>query len=120
MRSRSAARGQALVLCLVLLFTGALGLYFMFSTGQVSAIVRMQSPARDRDAGESRDGDPLTGPSLGRGTVDGDRAFDAIPIDRVNPNGDGPTEDGSVDRAPGFLKIGADRLMEPPGKCVAP
>ena len=87
---------------------------------RVSAIVRMQSPARDRDAGEPREGDPLTGPPLGRGTVDGDRAFDPIPIDRVNPNGDGPTEDGSADRAPGFLKIGADRLMEPPGMCVAP
>ena len=87
---------------------------------RVSATIRMQSPARDRDAGEPRRDEPLNGPPLGSGTVDGDNAFDPIPIDRVNPNGADPTQDGSVDRAPGFLKIGAERLMEPPGMCVGP
>jgi len=50
MRSRSAARGQALVLCLVLLFAGALGLYFMFSTGQVSATRHRLNNAADAAA----------------------------------------------------------------------
>jgi len=87
---------------------------------RVSATVRMQSPARDRDAAEARREDPLTGEALGRGEVDGPSSFDPVPLDEVNPDGAGPTEDGSADRAPGFLKIGADRLMEPPGMCVAP
>ena len=45
-RGAPAARGQALVLCLVLLFAGALGFYFMFSTGQVGATrQRLHNPA---------------------------------------------------------------------------
>ena len=87
---------------------------------RVSATVRMQSPARDRDAAEARSDEPLTGEPLGRGEVDGSSAFEPIPVERINPDGAGPTEDGSADRAPGFLKIGADRLGEPPGMCAAP
>lgn len=43
-------RGQALVLCLVLLFGGALALYFMFSTGQVSATRQRLNNAADAAA----------------------------------------------------------------------
>ena len=50
MRSRTAARGQALVLCLVLLFAGALGLYFMFSTAQVSSTRHRLNNAADAAA----------------------------------------------------------------------
>lgn len=87
---------------------------------RVSATVRMQSPARDRNASAARADEPLTGTSLGAGEVDDSRAFEPIPLGRVNPAGVGPAEDGSVDRAPGFLRIGGDRLAEPPEACVAP
>ncbi len=50
-RSRApAARGQALVLCLVLLFAAALGFYFMFSTGQVGATRQRLNNASDAAA----------------------------------------------------------------------
>jgi hypothetical protein len=44
------SRGQALVLCLVLLFAGCLGLYFMFSTGQVAATRQRLDNAADAAA----------------------------------------------------------------------
>ena len=47
-----------------------------------------------------------------------DDSFAPIPIDEVNPNGVGPTEDGSIDRAPGFLRLGGDRLSEAPAMCT--
>ena len=87
---------------------------------RVSATVRMQSPARDRDAADARSEEPLAGEPLGRGEVDESSTFQPIPVDRINPDGAGPTEDGSADRAPGFLKFGADRLIEPPGMCIGP
>lgn len=49
-RGAPAARGQALVLCLVLLFAGALGFYFMFSTGQVGATRQRLHNAADAAA----------------------------------------------------------------------
>lgn len=47
---RRTQRGQALVLCLVLLFAGVLGLYFMFSTAQVSATRQRLDNAADAAA----------------------------------------------------------------------
>jgi hypothetical protein len=49
-RGRAAQRGQALVLSLVLLFAGALGLYFMFSTGQVASTRQRLDNAADAAA----------------------------------------------------------------------
>ena len=46
----AAARGQALVLSLVLLFGGALGFYFMFSTGQVASTRQRLDNAADAAA----------------------------------------------------------------------
>jgi hypothetical protein len=87
---------------------------------RVSAIARMQSPARDEDAAPARAAQPLRGPSPGNGTVDPDAEFAPVPIDDVNPDGVGPTEDGSIDRAPGFLKLGGDRLFAVPTACAGP
>lgn len=87
---------------------------------RVSATVRMQSPARDRDAGAVRTDEPLAGPALGAGEVDDARTFEPVPPRRLNPAGAGPVHDGSADRAPGFLRIGGDRLTASPEPCVAP
>jgi len=87
---------------------------------RVSATVRMQSPARDRDAGPARTDEPLVGPALGAGEVDDASAFEPLPPRQLNPGGAGPADDGSADRAPGFLQIGGDRLGPPPDPCVAP
>ena len=43
-------RGQALVLCLVLLFAGCLGLFFMFSTGRIAASRQRLDNAADAAA----------------------------------------------------------------------
>ncbi len=48
--SRRRQRGQALVLALVLMFAGLLGLFFMFSTGQVSASRQRLTNAADAAA----------------------------------------------------------------------
>jgi len=85
---------------------------------RLSAAIRMQSPAREPDAAPVRSEDPTIAPSHGTGEVDPPAAFRPIPIDQVNPDGAGPADDGSADRAPGFLKIGGDRL-EPPPACGA-
>ncbi len=83
----------------------------------VSATIRMQSPARDPDSAPFRDGAAPTGPSLGPGEVDPAERFAPVPLDRVNPSGAGPGDDGSADRAPGFLRIGADRSAYGLGWC---
>ncbi len=49
-RGRAAQRGQALVLSLVLLFAGALGFHFMFSTGQVASTRQRLDNAADAAA----------------------------------------------------------------------
>lgn len=86
---------------------------------RVSATVRMQSPARDRDSAPALQTDLLPGPSLGPGEVDEAKAFKPIPLRKQNPNGASPGQDGSADRASGFLKIGGGRLVPPPGICGA-
>lgn len=87
---------------------------------RVSAAIRMQSPVRDVDASPARTDDPLLAQALGQGDVDPPKSFEPLPVARVNPAGAGPGEDGSADRAPGFLRIGADRLIEVPEACTAP
>ena len=87
---------------------------------RVSAAIRMQSPVRDVDASPVRTDDPLLAQALGQGDVGPPNSFEPLPVARVNPAGAGPGEDGSVDRAPGFLRIGADRLIEVPEACTAP
>jgi hypothetical protein len=86
---------------------------------RVSATVRMQSPARDADAAPPLETDVTPGPSLGPGEVDPEGAFRPIAPRKQNPGGASPTQDGSHDRAPGFLKLGGDRLTPPPGMCAA-
>lgn len=87
---------------------------------RVSATVRMQSPARAGQGEPQLESGVTPGPSLGPGTVDPEKAFKPIPAPKQNPEGASPTEDGSFDRAPGFLKIGGDRLTAAPGTCEAP
>jgi hypothetical protein len=87
---------------------------------RVSATVRMQSPARDADAAPPLETGVTPGPSLGPGEVDPEGAFRPIAPRKQNPGGASPTEDGSHDRAPGFLKVGGYRLTPPPGMCAAP
>ena len=86
---------------------------------RVSATVRMQSPARDADAAPPLETPVTPGPSLGPGEVDPEGAFRPIAPRKQNPGGASPTQDGSHDRAPGFLKLGGDRLSPPPGMCAA-
>lgn len=86
---------------------------------RVSATVRMQSPARDADAAPPLETPVAPGPSLGPGEVDPEGAFRPIAPRKQNPGGASPTQDGSHDRAPGFLKLGSDRLTPPPGMCAA-
>lgn len=86
---------------------------------RVSATIRMQSPARSASAVPQMASGAQSGGSLGLGAVDDAQTFLPAPVDQFNPAGSGPTADGSVDRAPGFLRIGGDRLVEPPGVCAA-
>ncbi len=51
--ARVRVRGQALVLCLVLLFAGVVGFYFMFSTAQVSSTRHRLNNAADAAAWSS-------------------------------------------------------------------
>lgn len=87
---------------------------------RVSATVRMQSPAREIDGAPALETPATPGPSLGPGEVDPESAFKPIAPRRQNPGGASPTQDGSHDRAPGFLKVGGDRLTAAPGMCAAP
>ena len=84
----------------------------------VAATIRMQSPSRDPAAAPARTGEPPAGASLGAGAVDPAERFEPIPIDRVNPNGVGPGSDGSADRGPGFLRLGAPRAVQFPVRCT--
>lgn len=86
---------------------------------RVSTTTRMQSPARSASAAPQFAPGAQPGVSLGLGEVDDSKTFLLAPVDQVNPDGAGPAADGSVDRAPGFLRIGGDRLVEPPGVCSA-
>lgn len=79
---------------------------------RVSSTVRMQSPARTPAAVAAPPAQ--SGASHGLGNFDASSAERPPPPERVNPRGAGPSEDGSADRSPGFLKIGADRLLPPP------
>ncbi len=87
---------------------------------RVSAAIRMQSTARDPDASPARSDDPHDAGPLPAGHVGASSEFEPTPLARVNPAGAGPGADMSVDRAPGFLRMGADRLIEVPGICTAP
>lgn len=86
---------------------------------RVSATVRMQSPARDADSAPALETGANPGPVLGPGQVDREETFRPIAPGRQNPGGASPTQDGSHDRAPGFLKLGGDRLTPPPGACAS-
>lgn len=85
---------------------------------RVSATARMQSPARNSDLSPTLEADALPGPSLGTGRVDDAESFRPIPPRQQNPQGASPGRDGSVDRAPGFLRMGGDRLTPPPLACA--
>lgn len=86
----------------------------------VSATIRMQSPARESESAPPLDTPGTPGPSLGPGKVDGEADFKPIPADEQNPGGASPGGDGSFDRAPGFLKLGGDRLTAAPAICSLP
>ncbi len=85
----------------------------------VTATIRMQSPARDPAAAPARIGEPPGGGTLGPGSVDAPEHFEPVPVDRVNPGGAGPGSDGSADRGPGFLRLGAARVQPVPAPCGA-
>ncbi|MCL4748166.1 MAG: pilus assembly protein [Burkholderiaceae bacterium] len=87
---------------------------------RVSAAIRMQSAARDVDASPDRVDEPNDVPALDAGRVGPSSEFEPTPLARVNPAGAGPGADTSIDRAPGFLRMGADRLIEAPAMCTAP
>ncbi len=53
------------------------------------------------------------------GTVDAPAAFRPIPVRQQNPGGSSAAQDGSADRAPGFLQLGGNRLLPPPATCGA-
>jgi len=85
---------------------------------KVAATVRMQSPARQAGEESSASDAASFGPTLGAGIVDPSSGFDPIPVAELNPDGASATEDGSFDRAPGFLKLGGERLLPPPAMCT--
>jgi hypothetical protein len=85
---------------------------------KVAATVRMQSPARPGGAEQAGSANGTEREALGKGEVDSADQFAPIPARQQNPSGADPTQDGSFDRAPGFLKLGANRLTEPPAACV--
>ena len=83
---------------------------------RVSSTVRMQSPARTPASVAAPSAQRA--PSAGLGNFDDTTPWRPPSPEQVNPNGAGPGEDGSADRAPGFLKIGGDRLVPAPGVCL--
>jgi hypothetical protein len=87
---------------------------------KLAATIRMQSPARQAGQESTAIEAAWRGASLGAGVVDPSSSFAPVPVAELNPHAASPSEDGSFDRAPGFLKIGGQRLSPPPPMCTGP
>lgn len=83
---------------------------------RVSATIRMQSAARTGGDPPAQAAAP--GASLGPGDVDDPAEFEPIPVAQLVPRGATAAQDGSADRSPGFLRIGAERLLPVAGACT--